>query len=132
MNELPSAWVLPGIYNLTPKKSNYSKFYIYVLKCIADSHGVKVNYIISKIGTEDRVYLRQMFWYFMRETYGIKATYVWLGNLFNCDHTTVMYGVKKFKDGLDIKSKIPKKVISTHRTFNDDYFFTKQKIEQWV
>lgn len=128
MNKLPNAWILPGVPNLISNKSNPIKYYTYILKVIAESHKVKVSFLLEKIGTEDRVYLRQMFWYYMREIYNKKISYRWLGDILDCDHTTVIHGIKRFKDGLDSESIIPKKVISEYKTFNDDYFFTKQKI----
>lgn len=81
-----------------------------------------------------RLYVRYVFFYFMKESFGIKASLKWLGDIFEQDHTTVISALKTFKDMLDTDAILPSQVITLHNENGtiQDYSFTKNQIKLWM
>lgn len=66
-----------------------------VVKRVARHHHVLVSEVLSPVRHKTFVAARHEVWLRMRKHFGF--SYPELGNLFECDHTTVMNGVREAK-----------------------------------
>lgn len=84
--------------------------------------------------TEEVAYVRHIYCYYMRETFGKKAGVVWLGDTINTDHSTVIHNYKAFKGKMDVNDTLPPKLKTHHGSpyTREDYTFTSYQILQWL
>lgn len=138
-------WIIPGLI-IKPFDVTQGAMVVApaVLDMILRRHGVaarelKPNKHLQKgkaIGSNEKVsYIRDMFWYFMRDVFKDEVTLKFLGKTANVvHHTTVMHGISKYKDFLDTNAKIPK-VLQTMfpgLTVREDYVQFNEQIRPWL
>lgn len=122
-----------------------------VLEVTADHYQVNIEDLFAdnKRRLSDMVYARQAFMYFMRthkswlqkpsvlflaKVLGYKLTRVGLDRhgkeKFNYDHTSVMHGVKRFANLLEVDATLPKRLIKRMNGVRaqEDFSLLKQKI----
>lgn len=123
----PSPWVIPGIIlpNI-PLLMTPIIFKDLVIDQIFIRYKISIEMLRSRQKSTEVVYCRQLLCFLLRESYGNKTTYVWIANLLDTDHSTILKSIKVFKDRLEVNDKLQKKVKDhivgqTFPTIREDY-----------
>lgn len=98
---LPSPYVAPGLKMPIPKEELPDA----IIKIILEYTGFQeVSQIIAKSRWIERVYARQLCFYFLKSK--AKMSLKAIGEKFERDHTTVIHGISSIKDMLDYDSAV--------------------------
>jgi hypothetical protein len=75
-----------------------------LLSVISFVSGISEDIILSQNRSRGLVLCRHVYFYIAREKLGLKLAEI--GEVFGCDHTTVIHGLTKVKDMLSIQDEI--------------------------
>lgn len=131
----PNPYVIVGLENKPMIKATPMILYHNgILKELGNLYSMGMFEEVKKKRSRDRTYVRFLFFFFMKETFQHDVSLVWLGNIFDQDHTTVINGIKTFKDLWELNAELPDKLIIQHddRTTKSDYSFTKNQLILWM
>lgn len=114
-----TAYIAPGILRMGYYNLRYSDALAEELLAeLASIYSVTVDQLKAPGRPQNIVYIRQLYFYFMRGIFKTSVSWQALGNtLGGRDHTTAMHSVKAFRDRL-----------STDSTTQDDYTLTQNKL----
>ena len=92
MDNQPSKWVAVGLYRVTSPDL--------IKKRIGNYFGISNDRLLSKRRTPDLVLARHFIWYFLRIL--CKKNVKTIGDEYNRDHSTVVHGLRRIKEGLEV------------------------------
>ena len=115
-NRKISPYVYPGI-DVKPGDVEFANF----LSCVATSFGTSTDRILSPSRDQQLVEIRQCMWHVLYNEE--KKNYSRLARMFNRDHATVLYGVKKVNNLFNIGDQ---QIIDTLRTI----FFIHKSVKR--
>lgn len=137
-----SAWIIPGIivppFVLTKTSGEVM---LDVLQCICDMHAIEVYKVtVAKkqvstrkpIGSTGAVsYIRQMFFYFMKDIYKKEVELQDLADFMGlASHASVVKSIETFHDHIEMGSTIPRTLGNI--TVREDYKHFNEIVRQWL
>jgi chromosomal replication initiation ATPase DnaA len=104
--------------------------YLIILEELENIYGTSKETLSLKNRKRDYVYLRHLYFYFMKDIWKDRITLKWLGNTLNRDHATVIHAVNNFKNKLDTDERLPDDFPTKMFTVVNDYYITSLKLKE--
>jgi chromosomal replication initiation ATPase DnaA len=132
-----AAWVIPGMLRFDKKKIKPLDVCRDLLEQTCSLYGLTADSLKEgKKRAKDKVYVKHVFFYFVKEVFDKRITLKELGAVLELkhDHTTVIHAIQHIKDLMDVDEEVPDTVEVQHasRKVRQDYQFTKQRLLQWL
>lgn len=135
---LPNSYVYPGMA-ITIKTIDPVVLYLPIIAFIGNLYNLDMNELSAKGKRGDElVYVKHLIYYIIKDFFPNKLypniTLKLLGSISKADHTSVIHGLKVFKNRLDTNATLPSKLKTKHnyKTTIEDYSFTKNHLITWI